>query len=234
MGLQQQLSTCHTQVKYAKSCHYYLINQTPFSKLTTSHFEADTILPLSTRTVKPVMNILFKSLGFNNPFAKKLVGDEHFKNVELYYKCNEERCIDTMKVLYHPGGTLVGESVSAMACNNFRIGGFLFNIWERMHRFSKKVGNIFINTNLSEQAERQAKLEKDHCNKLAIEAIVPIRGSDAKNYFVKKLEDFVVILDSIRGCIGVPFSCVPRKETISKNEANDNEDGYAPIDRHMI
>ena len=189
---------------------------------------------MSTHSGKPGINILFKSLGFNNPFAKKLVDDEYFKNVEVYYKCNEEHCIDTMKALHHPGGTLVGESVSAMACNNFRIGGFLLNIWERTHRFSKKVGNVVINTNLSEQAERQAKLEKNHGNKLAIKAIVPIRDSDAKNCFVKKLEDFDDILDSIHRCIGVLFPYVPRKETIPKNEANDNEDGYAPIDRHMI
>lgn len=140
-------------------------------------------MPLRTTTNKTCMTALFKRMGFSNVAAKKLVDDDEFKFIEALRKCNNERCIDTTKALRHPGGTLVGELMSTIASNNFEVGGFQLHIWEHTHRFSKKVGNIVIDTDLFEHAERQVKLEKDYDKKLYIDAIEPIKESDTKNDF---------------------------------------------------
>ena len=58
--------------------------------------------------------------------------------------------------------------------------------------FSKKVGNIVIDTDLFEHAERQFKLEKDYDKKLYIDAIEPIKESDTKNDFFNNQEKLVL------------------------------------------
>ena len=154
--------------------------------------------------------------------------------VETDRTCNAERCNDTMKALRHPGGTLVGEMVSAMASHDFRVGVMVLNIWERTHQFSKKVTDIVIDSDLFEQADRQASLKANHVNKLYLDLFVPNKESDVKNDFVTKLDEFISLLDSIRGCTNIPVTYVLRKCLIPKAEVHDDEDDYATIDRHMI
>ena len=149
---------------------------------------------------------MYGRLGFSANAQTTLVDTEEITSLkDLRAIVSEERSRAVVKAIRRPGGNAAGESVSEKAEHNLRIAAYVACLWERTSRDSKTVADIILTPGtLFERAERQMQLEESWDND--VQQFEPASDSMVKNKFQEVYDNYLEMLEQVRGCTGIPLA----------------------------